>query len=224
MMTSVSLGRDFVDDNSRSVSSDAASSVPVPPAEQKVSPLAADEDLVCPACQQAYEDSGNDKKTLYLMCLGLNHNGAPLFSFEMPPWSLLPKSSLRPKNTEFAVEIDRRAKLYNILPIPRPRNWSRKATMEWLQANPVRDPCDIEFLTTEVMRLRNVLERDQQMQEANGELSTPVGTGGGRNLRGAVPYLQVIMCLTQDHVKCLFLTQANAQTRQEIHGQNGETR
>jgi hypothetical protein len=90
------------------------------------------------------------------MCLGLNHNGAPLFSFEMPPWSLLPKPSLRPKNTEFAVEIDRRAKLYSILPTPRPRNWSRKATMEWLQANPVRDPCDIEFLTTEVKRLRNV--------------------------------------------------------------------
>ena len=45
------------------------------------------------------------------------------------------------------------------------------------------------------------------MQEANGELSTPGGAGGGRNWRGAVSYLRVIMCLTQDHVKCLFLTE-----------------
>jgi hypothetical protein len=49
MMTkSVSLaGRDFVDHNSRSVVRS------IPPAEQEVSPLAADEDLVCPARQQA---------------------------------------------------------------------------------------------------------------------------------------------------------------------------
>jgi hypothetical protein len=141
------------------------------------------------------------------MCLGLNHDGAPLFLFEMPPWSLLPKLLLHPKNTDFAVEIDRRAKLYNILPTPRPRNWSRKtSTMEWLQANPVRNPCDIEFLTTEVIRLRDVLERAQLMQQANGELSTSGYAGGERKWQGAVPYLQVIMCLTQDHVKCLSLT------------------
>jgi hypothetical protein len=96
--------------------------------------------------------------------------------------------------------------------------------MEWLQANTVRDPCDIAFLATEVMRLRDVLERALLMQQANVELSTPGGAGGGRNWRGAVPYLRVIMCLTQDHVKCLFLTRANTRTRQEIDEQNSETR
>ena len=79
--------------------------------------------------------------------------------------------------------------------------------MEWLQANPVRNPCDIKFPTTEVMRLCDVLKRVQLMQEANGELSTPGGAGGGRNWQGAVSYLRVIMCLTQDHLKCLFLTE-----------------
>jgi hypothetical protein len=93
------------------------------------------------------------------MCLDLNHNGAPLFLFEMPPWSLLPKLSLRPKNTDFAVEIDRRSNLFIKLPTPRLRNWSRKTTMEWLHANPVCNPCDMEILTTEVMRLRDVLEK-----------------------------------------------------------------
>jgi hypothetical protein len=48
MTKSVSLvGRDFVDDDSRSVVRS------IPPTEQEVSQLAADEDLVCPARQQA---------------------------------------------------------------------------------------------------------------------------------------------------------------------------
>jgi hypothetical protein len=106
-MTPSVSGCDVDDEDSPgSVSSDAGgSSVPFPPAEQEVSPLApADEDLLRP-CQQAYEDSGNDKKTLYLMRFGLNHSDAPLFLFEMPRWSLVPKSSLRPKKTDFAVEV-----------------------------------------------------------------------------------------------------------------------
>jgi hypothetical protein len=60
--------------------------------------------------------------------------------------------------------------------------------MVWLQANPGCDPCDIEFLTTKVMRLRNVLERAYLMQQANGELSKPGGAGGGRE--GAVQYYE----------------------------------
>jgi hypothetical protein len=64
-------------------------------------------------CQQVYEGSGNEKKVLYLMCIGLNHNGLPLFSFENEPWSQLPKTSLvRPKNTDYGKEVSRRAILY----------------------------------------------------------------------------------------------------------------
>ncbi len=52
--------------------------------------------------RQVYIGSGNDKKVLYLLCIGLNHpdrnDAEPLFSFETEPWSLLPKSSIvRPK-------------------------------------------------------------------------------------------------------------------------------
>ncbi len=59
-------------------------------------------------CQQVHEDSGNEKKVLYLMCIGLNHNGLPLFSFDNEPWSLLSKSLLvRPKNPDFGKEVAR---------------------------------------------------------------------------------------------------------------------
>ena len=65
--------------------------------------------------EQVYVESGNEKKVLYSMCLGLTHRTnndseeQPLFSFEQEPWSMLPKNSLlRPKNSDFVHEITRR--------------------------------------------------------------------------------------------------------------------
>jgi hypothetical protein len=43
--------------------------------------------------QHLYIESGNDKKVLFLLCIGLNdNNDVPLFSFENEPWSRLPKN------------------------------------------------------------------------------------------------------------------------------------
>jgi hypothetical protein len=51
--------------------------------------------------EELYIDSGNQKKVLYLLCIGLQSDGTPLFSFEVEPWSLLPKTTtIRPKNTD----------------------------------------------------------------------------------------------------------------------------
>ena len=161
------------------------------------------------------------------MSVGIkDKNDEPLFSLKMPPWSSLPKTSLRPRNTDFVIEIDRRAALYDIRPTPRPRNWSRKSTAEWLEHNPVRDQQDIEFLRTEVSRLCGICERAaQQSRSSSGILMLSGGSAaGGRNWRGPVPYLRVIMALTQDNVKSLFLTRANVRTRQELDGRNSENR
>jgi hypothetical protein len=175
-------------------------------------------------CRRHYEDSGNNKKVLFLMSIGLTHNDAPLISFEMVPWSLLPKTTMRPKNTDYGLEVERRATLYNILPSPRPRNWSRKATIEWLELNPVRGDRDIEFLRLEVSRVRDVLQRAQATPTStDGELNS--GSVAGRGMwRGAVPYLRAILTLTEDHVKALFLTRARVRTRQEIDARNSDIR
>jgi len=120
-------------------------------------------------------------------------------------------------------EITRRARLFNIAQIPRPSNWTRGQTLEWLEQNPVRELPDIEFLTNEVTRLQEVLRRAaQQQRQHEGENSGR--SGGGRNWRGSVPYLRMIMCLTQDNVKCLFLTRADTRSRQELDARNSESR
>ena len=180
----------------------------------------------CSVSEEVYVNSGNEKKILFLLCIGLrNHDtNEPLFCLESEPWSLLPKTSfVRPKNTDFVGDVTRRARLFNTAQIPRPSNWTRGQTLEWLEQNPVRELPDIEFLTNEVTRLQEVLRRAaQQQRQHEGENSGR--SGGGRNWRGSVPYLRMIMCLTQDNVKCLFLTRADTRSRQELDARNSESR
>jgi hypothetical protein len=62
----------------------------------------------CGLCQKLFIDSGNDKKVLHLMSIGVsadNENVEPLCSFEREPWSMLPKTvGMRPRNTEYVEE------------------------------------------------------------------------------------------------------------------------
>ena len=149
----------------------------------------------------------------------------PLFSFEHGPWSLLPKTLLRPKNIDYVKEIARRSSQYNIQPIPRPSNWTRVQILEWLERNPVCEVADVSFLKNEVRRVQDVLVRAQRLQQENHHFQGATSDSGGRrNWRGPIPYLRIIMCLTQDHVKSLFLNRANTRTRQELDARNSETR
>jgi hypothetical protein len=183
-------------------------------------------------CQQLYIESGNEKTVLFLLSIGLmNYNNEPLFSFEREPWSLLPKTSLRPRSIEYVNEIVRRANLFSITPVPRPNNWTRVQTMEWLEQNPIRNVSDVDFLTNEVLRLQDLLVRRAQEQEehnyrlVSGNTSRSGGSSGGRaHWRGCIPYLRIIMCLTQDNVKCLFLTRANSRSRQQLDACNSNVR
>ena len=172
--------------------------------------------------QQLYIDSGNDKKVLFLLCIGLKFDDEPLFAVDDEPWSTLPRTVLRPRNNDFVHDFFRRARHWNMNPLPRPRNWNRQQTMEWLERNPVSTDANVEFLTNEVLRLRDHLLR--KAQEEQDQRQAIVGRGGSGHWRGCVPYLRVIMCLTRDDVKCLFLTRANTRSRAELDARNSDTR
>lgn len=70
----------------------------------------------------------------------------------------------------------------------------------------------------QVPRVQDILVRARQQQLHESELlASTVITGGGQNCHVVVPYHHVIMCITQDHVKSLFLTrQVYALTWQEL--------
>ena len=208
------------------------------------------EDGTC-VSQQVYIDSGNEKKVLYLLYVGLNGpSGAdndddsssgvekdkPLFSFDDEPWSLLPKSVMRPQSKDFVTEIVRRASLFAISPLPCPVNWPRTRQIEWLESHPIKDQADITFLTAETLRLKQMLLRRALEQQvlpsdlagAGGGGSDVSGggstRGGGSNWRGIVPYLRLIMCFTQDDIKAAFLRRADAPSRAELDARNSERR
>ena len=124
---------------------------------------------------------------------------------------------MRPQNHEFLQEVYRWARLYDIQPRPRPTNWKRPRIIEWLHNNPVREGSCKAFLFAEIEKLRNILQR---LQEQAVE-SAPTGSS---KWRGSIPYLRIIMCLTDDQVKHLFINRANTRTRQEVDERNNENR
>jgi hypothetical protein len=189
-------------------------------------------------CQELYVDSGNDKMVLYLLSIGLkNILGEPLVAFDKEPWCSLPKNQFRsPKNTDLVTEIRRRAHegvSRNMTSIPRPTNWTRMQMMDWLESNPVSDAPSVDFLTSEVLRLHEVhqrmeSERRQQHEssaDTAGAANASSGQGGGSGpWRGNVPYMRIIMCLTEDDVKALFLARANTLSRAELDARNSISR
>jgi hypothetical protein len=78
-------------------------------------------------------------------------------------------------------------------------------------------PFAIMLILNEVLRVEDVLIRKAREQQETS-------TGGRGHWRGSVPSLCLIMCLTQDNVKCLFLTQANSRSRQELDARNSDSR
>ena len=173
---------------------------------------------------------------LYLLSIGLkSNNGEPLVASDKEPWRSLPKNQFRaPKNTDLVKEIRRRANLRsrNMTLLPRPTNWARMQMMEWLDSNPVSEACNVDFLTSENLRLHEVYdkmrsERQQQESSANAtDDATNVSRGGGTvPRRGNVPYMHIIMCLTEDDVnKSLFLARANTHLRAELDARNSCSR
>ena len=70
--------------------------------------------------------------------------------------------------------------------------------MDWLSRNPVCDPIDVEFLRREVARVRSVLVMAQQEKEETANAGAESGVSDGRNWRGVVPHLRLILTLTLD--------------------------
>ncbi len=100
---------------------------------------------------------------------------------------------MHPKNSEYILEVTRRANLFNVVSVPRRSNWTRIQILEWLNHNPIRDAVDIEFLTNEVLRLRDLLVRAQRQRGIDSKTTASGGQGGRRNWREIVPYLRVII-------------------------------
>ena len=97
--------------------------------------------------------------------------------------------------------------------------------IEWLKEHPVSDGMYVQFLTFEVLRMREISLR---MQQEQSQFLTIEGVPGavmrGGNWRRCVPYSRVIMTLTRDDVKLLLLFRGNCLLQTQLDARNFNTR
>ena len=176
--------------------------------------------------QRAYLESNNSKKQLFLMCFGLTEEGGiPVLDLDAEPWNAIKKRDIKPARVEYASEIIRRSNSMstaaNQAPHQlnnKPANWSLAKCVQWLQVHPVVDQEEISFLKNEVRRVKEIVlnaqqeRRDEEARQAGGQW------------RGPVPYLRLMLCLTEDAIKAAFLRRADARSRLELDARNSAVR
>jgi hypothetical protein len=175
--------------------------------------------------QSIYEALGNSKKVLATLCIGLkNPNQTPLIDMDEVPWSLEPKTNIKPANRELATEVLRRQKLFaladtevigqqdNAKPLSmKPKNKSRDVLIEWLNDWPISDPSCVQFLTTEACRVRSVLQN-----AINESRETALAMQHGA-WSGAIPYLRLIHCIIDNEsARSAYLKRNAVKTREEL--------
>ena len=101
-MMSSSQGPPPQEDEERSSAAEDADEVPRADSPVPGSENAPDNEGTSCISRDVYIDSGNEKKILYVLCVGVKcEDDQPLFSLEREPWSLLPgNSTLRPRNAD----------------------------------------------------------------------------------------------------------------------------
>ena len=100
----------------------------------------------------------------------------------------------------------------------KPANWSLPKCIEWLQENPASDQEDIRFQKYEVQRVKEIILNAQQERQHNEARQT----GGQR--RGHIPYMRLIMCLTDDDIKAVYPRRADCRTCRKLDARNSNGR
>jgi hypothetical protein len=105
--------------------------------------------------QNAYLESNNCKKQLFLICFGLTKGWTLVFDLDAQPWHSFKKRDIKPARIEYAEEIRRHSKLTKCI--------------KWLQEHPVLDQQYVSFLKNEVTRVKDIIlsTQQEQQEEAN---------------------------------------------------------
>lgn len=162
-----------------------------------------------------YMESNQDKRVLLAMAIGLTTpSGEALVNIDQPPWSNIKKRrEVIPNQKNLLAEMKRRLTVL-CKAGPRPANWTVAKITEWLIANPVKASADTKFITEEINKFRDVIEAAEQSTVSATE----------KHWRGQVPYLRLIMTLTEDDIKQKFILHGTKKTRTELDARNSEVR
>jgi hypothetical protein len=92
--------------------------------------------------QQAYLESNNSKKHLFLMCFGLTDGGTPVFDPATEPWNTIRKRDIKATRVKYANKVIRHT---GGDCSHKTANWSLTKCILWLEQHPLTDKHDILF-------------------------------------------------------------------------------
>jgi hypothetical protein len=180
--------------------------------------------------------SGEAKKVLFAMCLGLCAEKDPddptairyLSEFNVEPYlSVKNKKPFRPMHKHLLDEIQRR---FEVLKIPAEKRFKRhdkqKASMNaartWLIHHPVTNQKDVLFLQAEEEKFFSILDMARIESRTIASTKASAGTSGIVLTRTAV--LRLIHCIIEDNVRETFLRRHDLLQRDGLDARNAPGR
>ena len=181
--------------------------------------------VLCPA-EQYFAHKNQSVKSLVVMCRGLLSGDDQLLDITKEPWLSMKVGLVKPTAKDYKDEIERRWKATtSVSPTkiqsmaPRPKQWLMPRVLEWLDANPVSDKFDVQFLQRRIEIQKGMVERAAKARKMAIDLLE-------KPWCGKYPYLRLIHALV-DHDDCkrLFLTRYDlANDRLQVENRNSITK
>ena len=130
-------------------------------------------------------------KALAILSLGLlNEDGDPIFDVKALPWSSAEKvSNIKPTASDMKEEVERRASVAGIDPMPRPKAWTLQRLTDWLTAHPLVREDDVSFVLSTVAS-RSAAAKNAARENKDGERALD----GGRIVAWKVSNVKVDPC------------------------------
>ena len=167
-------------------------------------------------CESLYTDSGNCKKTLLVMCLGLTSpDERALGDPTSPPYSTAVQKSLFGYSSDLVKqEVRRRAEADGRT--VKCNYWSKKKCIEHLVRVPITNPADKTFLIATERALYEALIAEaserEQVRRDNANWTTNE------------PYLRLYMCFCRDEARAALLAKDDSLDRPALDARNNDAR
>jgi hypothetical protein len=158
-----------------------------------------------PLAKKFYISRGRSLKALAILSLGLlNEDGDPIFDVKALPWSSAEKvSNIKPTASDMKEEVERRASVAGIDPMPRPKAWTLQRLTDWLTAHPLVRKDDVSFVLSTVAA-RSAAAENAAREKEDEERALD---GGCTSWHGKFPMLRLIHALVNhDDIKSAYLT------------------
>ena len=153
------------------------------------------------------------------MAIGLkSHDGRELGNTDLEPYkSMKFHKKVNPTVKHLKQEIKRRSMAKGAdFKAPSCNYWSKEKLVQWMQANPVEEPKDVQFLVAEEKKLFELLSSAEAEKQQERNRSGPWNTN--------LPFLRMYHCICVDECRDALMHLNDPMTRAQLDARNSAER